>query len=79
MGIVDGANNQYNLFTKDGDVVFTVYPLAPNSNCLVNQSGWRYTRESSFNLDDAGLKKFKSNHNFYLEEELNMQMSIFDI
>ncbi|UDI78558.1 DUF3269 family protein [Staphylococcus taiwanensis] len=79
MGLIEGANNQYNLFTKDGDIAFTVYPLAPNSNCVVNQSGWRYTKESSFNLGDTELTNFKSKHNFYLEHELNMQMSIFDL
>lgn len=79
MGIIEGAKNQYNLYNKDGEATFTVYPLAPNSNAIINQSGWHYTRESSFNMDDSELSRFKSKHNFYLEHELDMQMSIFDI
>lgn len=71
--------NHYYLFTSESEKVFLVTPLKAGDFFVENLAGQRYWNVDSKMMTPKALNKFKSNHNLYLEEELNSQATIFDL
>ncbi|MCY1565547.1 MULTISPECIES: DUF3269 family protein [Staphylococcus] len=72
-------NDQYYLFTSESERVFRVTELGDGDFYVENLAGQRYWNVDSKMMAPNALNKFKTNHNLYLEEELNSQATIFDM
>ncbi|CAM3016905.1 hypothetical protein CD039_01530 [Staphylococcus argensis] len=71
--------NHYYLFTSESERVFRVTELGDGEFYVENLAGQHYWNVDSKMMTPNALNKFKSNHNLYLEEELNSQATIFDL
>lgn len=72
-----GFLNKYNLYNSDGRKMFTVIP-GEVTNTLLGMPQTPFVRQEHI-LTDSQLKQFKAAHDLKLEQELNDQLSIFDI
>ncbi|OOV78882.1 DUF3269 family protein [Mammaliicoccus fleurettii] len=69
--------NKYNLYNSDGRKMFTVIP-GEDSNTLLGMPQTPFVRQE-YKFTDSELANFKATHDLKLEQELNDQLSIFDI
>lgn len=69
--------NKYDLHNSEGKKVFTVVP-GKEVNTLLGMPHTPFVNQEH-KLTDSELKQFKAAHDLKLEEELGMQMSLFDI
>lgn len=72
-----GLLNKYNLYNADGRKMFTVIPGKEN-NTLLGMPQTPFVRQE-YKFTDSELRHFKATHDLKLEQELNDQLSIFDI
>lgn len=68
--------NKYDLYNSEGKEMFTVIP-GKEINTLLGMPHTPFVRQEH-KLADSELKQFKAAHDLKLEEELGLQMSIFD-
>lgn len=68
--------NKYDLYNSEGKKMFTVIP-GKDINTLLGMPHTPFVRQE-YKLTDNELRQFKAAHDLKLEEELGMQMSIFD-
>ncbi|WP_204256610.1 DUF3269 family protein [Mammaliicoccus sciuri] len=73
MGLLD----KYYLYNSEGKKMFTVIP-GKEINTLLGMPHTPFVRQEH-KLTDSELRQFKAAHDLKLEEEIGMQMSIFDI
>ncbi|MCY1602889.1 DUF3269 family protein [Staphylococcus pettenkoferi] len=73
------TTKQYDLFTSESECVFRVTELSDGDFYVENLAGKRYWDVDNKMMTMQGFNRFKSNHNLYLEEELNSQATIFDL
>ncbi|WP_192977828.1 DUF3269 family protein [Mammaliicoccus vitulinus] len=73
MGLLD----KYNLYNAEGRKMFTVIP-SDNYNKLLGMPKTPFVRQE-YIFDESELRRFKAAHDLKLEQELNDQLSIFDI
>lgn len=73
MGLID----KYNLYNVEGRKMFTVIP-GEVTNTLLGMPQTPFVNQEH-KLTDSELKQFKAAHDLKLEQELNDQLSIFDI
>ncbi|MEB5568363.1 DUF3269 family protein [Mammaliicoccus sciuri] len=69
--------NKYDLYNSEGKKMFTVIP-SDNYNKLLGMPHTPFVNQEH-KLTDSELREFKAAHDLKLEEELEMQLSIFDI
>lgn len=69
--------DKYDLYNSEGKKVFTVVP-GKEVNTLLGMPHTPFVNQEH-KLTDSELKQFKAAHDLKLEEELGMQMSLFDI
>ena len=72
-----GLLESYHLYNSEGKKMFTVIPGKDTNTLLGMQQTAFVNQEHHFT--DSELRQFKSTHDLKLEEELGLQMSIFDI
>lgn len=68
--------NKYDLYNSEGKKMFTVVP-GKEINTLLGMPHTPFVRQEH-KLTDSELRQFKAAHYLKLEEELGLQMSIFD-
>ena len=73
MGLLD----KYNLYNSEGKKMFTVIP-GKDTNTLLGMSQTAFVNQEH-QFTDSELRQFKEAHDLKLEEELGLQLSIFDI
>ncbi len=73
MGLLD----KYDLYNSEGKKMFTVVPGKDN-NTLLGMPHTPFVKQE-YIFDESDLRRFKAAHDLKLEEELGMQLSIFDI
>lgn len=73
MGLLD----KYSLYNAEGRKMFTVIP-GEVTNTLLGMPQTPFVRQE-YILTDSQLKQFKANKGLLLEQELNLQMDIFEI
>ncbi|HAL08936.1 MAG TPA: hypothetical protein DCO67_03090 [Staphylococcus sp.] len=73
MGLLD----KYDLHNSEGKKMFTVIPGKEN-NALLGMPQTPFVRQEHI-LTDSQLKHFKADKGLLLEQELNLQMDIFEI
>ncbi|MCJ0907728.1 DUF3269 family protein [Mammaliicoccus sciuri] len=69
--------NKYDLYNSEGKKMFTVVP-GKEINTLLGMPHTLFVNQEH-KLTDSELREFKAAHDLKLEEELGMQLSIFDI
>lgn len=67
---------KYDLYNSEGKKMFTVIP-GKEMNTLLGMPHTPFVRQEH-KLTDSELRQFKAVHDLKLEEELGMQLSIFD-
>ena len=72
-----GLLERYHLYNAEGKKVITVIP-GKDTNTLLGMPQTVFTRQKH-HFTESELKQFKAAHDLKLEEELGMQLSIFDI
>ncbi|MBM6628582.1 DUF3269 family protein [Mammaliicoccus vitulinus] len=72
MGLLD----KYNLYNVEGRKMFTVIP-GEVTNTLLGMPKTPFVRQEHI-LTDSQLKQFKADKGLLLEQELNLQMNIFE-
>ena len=72
-----GLLESYHLYNSEGKKMFTVIPGKDTNTLLGMQQTAFVNQEHQFT--DSELRQFKAAHDLKLEEELNDQLSIFDI
>ncbi|WP_239748351.1 DUF3269 family protein [Mammaliicoccus sp. A-M2] len=72
MGLLD----KYDLYNSEGKKMFTVVP-GEITNTLLGMPHTAFVKQEH-KLTDSQLRQFKAAHDLKLEEELGLQMSIFD-
>ena len=72
-----GLLESYHLYNSEGKKILTVIPGKDTNTLLGMQQTAFVNQEHHFT--DSELRQFKSTHDLKLEEELGLQMSIFDI
>lgn len=72
MGLLD----KYDLYNSEGKKMFTVIP-GEITNTLLGMQHTPFVNQEH-KLTDSQLRQFKAVHDLKLEEELGLQMSIFD-
>lgn len=73
MGLLD----KYDLYNSEGKKMFTVVP-GKEINTLLGMQHTAFVNQEH-KLTDSELRQFKAAHDLKLEEELGLQMSIFEI
>ena len=73
MGLLD----KYNLYNAEGRKMFSVIP-GEVTNTLLGMPHTAFVSQEH-HFTDSELRQFKAAHDLKLEEELNDQLSIFDI
>lgn len=73
MGLLD----KYDLYNSEGKKVFTVIP-SDNYNKLLGMPHTPFVRQEH-KLTDSELRQFKAAHDLKLEEELGLQLDIWDV
>ena len=73
MGLLD----KYDLYNSEGKKMLTVIPGKDTNTLLGMQQTAFVNQEHHFT--DSELRQFKAAHDLKLEEELGLQMSIFEI
>lgn len=71
-----GLLNKYDLYNSEGKKMFTVMP-GEITNTLIGMPHTLFVNQEH-KLTESQLRQFKAAHDLKLEEELGMQMSIFD-
>ncbi|WP_323708742.1 DUF3269 family protein [Mammaliicoccus sciuri] len=69
--------NKYDLYNSEGKKVFTVIP-SDNYNKLLGMPHTPFVRQEH-KLTDSELRQFKAAHDLKLEEELGLQLDIWDV
>ncbi|MCJ0969770.1 DUF3269 family protein [Mammaliicoccus sciuri] len=69
--------NKYDLYNSEGKKMFTVVP-GKEINTLFGMPHTPFVNQAH-RLTDSELNQFKAAHDLKLEEELGLQLSIFDI
>ena len=69
--------NKYDLYNSEGKKMFTVIP-GKDINTLLGMPHTPFVRQEH-KLTDSELRQFKAAHDLKLEEELGLQMNIFEI
>lgn len=72
MGLLD----KYNLYNAEGRKMFTVIP-SDNYNKLLGIPKTPFVRQE-YIFDESELRRFKADKGLLLEQELNLQMDIFE-
>ena len=72
MGLLD----KYDLHNSEGKKMFTVIP-GKDINTLLGMPHTAFVNQEH-HFTDSELKQFKAAHDLKLEEELGLQLSIFD-
>ena len=72
-----GLLESYHLYNSEGKKMLTVIPGKDTNTLLGMQQTAFVNQEHHFT--DGELKRFKAAHDLKLEEELGLQMSIFEI
>lgn len=73
MGILD----EYNLYNIEGRKMFAVIP-GEVTNTLLGMPQTPFVRQEHI-LTDSQLRQFKAAHDLKLEEELGLQLDIWDV
>lgn len=73
MGLLD----KYDLYNSEGKKMFTVIP-GEVTNTLLGMPQTPFVRQEHI-LTDSQLKQFKTDKGLLLEQELNLQMDIFEM
>lgn len=68
--------NKYDLYNSEGKKMFTVIP-GEVTNTLLGMPHTAFVKQEH-KFTDSDLRQFKAAHDLKLEEELGMQLSIFD-
>ena len=71
-----GLLERYHLYNSEGKKVITVIP-GKDTNTLLGMPQTVFTRQKH-HFTESELKQFKAAHDLKLEEELGLQLSIFD-
>ena len=71
-----GLLERYHLYNAEGKKVITVIP-GKDTNTLLGMPQTVFTRQK-YHFTESELKQFKAAHDLKLEEELGLQLSIFD-
>lgn len=69
--------NKYDLHNSEGKKMFTVVPGKDN-NTLLGMPHTLFVNQEH-RLTDSELRQFKAAHDLKLEEELGMQLDIWDV
>ena len=72
-----GLLESYHLYNSEGKKILTVIP-GKDTNTLLGMSQTAFVNQEH-HFTDNELRQFKAAHDLKLEEELNDQLSIFDI
>ena len=72
MGLLD----KYDLYNSEGKKMFTVIP-GKDTNTLLGMPHTAFVNQEH-HFTESELRQFKAAHDLKLEEELGLQMSIFD-
>lgn len=72
-----GLFDKYNLYNVEGRKMFTVIP-GEVTNTLLGMPKTPFVRQEHI-LTDSQLKQFKADKGLLLEQELNLQMNIFEV
>ncbi|MFT2142270.1 SAV1978 family virulence-associated passenger protein [Mammaliicoccus sciuri] len=73
MGLLD----KYDLYNSEGKKMFTVIP-GKETNTLLGMPHTPFVRQEH-KLTDSELRQFKAAHDLKLEEELGLQLDIWDV
>ncbi|WP_239745222.1 DUF3269 family protein [Mammaliicoccus sp. F-M27] len=73
MGLLD----KYNLYNVEGRKMFTVIP-GEVTNTLLGMPQTPFVKQEHI-LTDSQLNQFKADKGLLLEQELNLQMDIFEV
>lgn len=69
--------NKYDLYNSEGKKMFTVVP-GKEMNTLLGMPHTLFVRQEH-KLTDSELRQFKAAHDLKLEEELGLQLDIWDV
>ncbi|MBN4910759.1 DUF3269 family protein [Staphylococcus sp. EG-SA-13] len=69
--------NKYDLYNSEGKKMFTVIP-GKEINTLLGMPHTAFVRQEH-KLTDSELRQFKAAHDLKLEEELGLQLDIWDV
>lgn len=72
-----GLLNKYDLYNSEGKKIFTVIP-GKDTNTLLGMPHTPFVRQEH-KLTDSELRQFKAVHDLKLEEELGLQLDIWDV
>lgn len=72
-----GLLERYHLYNAEGKKVITVIP-GKDTNTLLGMPRTVFTRQKH-HFTDSELRQFKAAHNLKLEEELGLQLDIWDV
>ena len=72
-----GLLESYHLYNSEGKKILTVIP-GKDTNTLLGMSQTAFVNQEH-HFTDSELRQFKAAHDLKLEEELGLQMSIFEI
>ena len=72
-----GLLESYHLYNSEGKKMFTVIPSKDTNTLLGMQQTAFVNQEHHFT--DSELRKFKAAHDLKLEEELGLQLDIWDV
>ena len=69
--------NKYDLYNSEGKKMFTVIP-GKDTNTLLGMPHTAFVNQEH-HFTDSELKQFKAAHDLKLEEELGLQLDIWDV
>lgn len=69
--------NKYDLYNSEGKKMFTVIP-SDNYNKLLGMPHTPFVKQE-YIFDESDLRRFKAAHDLKLEEELGLQLDIWDV
>ena len=72
-----GLLESYHLYNSEGKKMFTVIPGKEN-NTLLGMPHTPFVKQEH-KLTDSELRQFKAAHDLKLEEELGLQLDIWDV
>ena len=72
-----GLLERYDLYNAEGKKVITVIP-GKDTNTLLGMPQTVFTRQKH-HFTESELKQFKAAHDLKLEEELGLQLDIWDV
>ena len=72
-----GLLESYHLYNSEGKKMFTVIP-GKDINTLLGMPQTVFTRQKH-HFTDSELRQFKAAHDLKLEEELGLQLDIWDV